>query len=100
MNDDKVKLLIHKIGLKYNLQDNIINKIVNSPYKFTRETITNLNIDDIETEEDFNKLKTNFIYMYIGKLYTNFSIFKKQKTQGEKLVEYHNLNNKKKNEQD
>lgn len=89
---------MHKLGLKYHLQDHIINKIVNSPYKFTRETITNLNVDEVETEEDFNKLKTNFIYMYIGKIYTNFSIFKKNKAQTNKLIEYHNLNNKKKNE--
>jgi hypothetical protein len=96
MNDDKVKLLIHKIGLKHRLQDSVVNKIVNSPYKFTRETITNLNVDGIETEEEFNKLKTNFMYIYIGKLYTNFNIFKKQKMQGEKLAEYHNLNKQKK----
>jgi hypothetical protein len=84
LDEDKVKLLIHKIGLDYKLQDEVIKKIVNSPYKFTRETIANLDIDPEITEEEFNKLKTNFIYLYIGKLYTSYDIYKKLK----------NLNNK------
>ena len=28
---DKIKTLTHKIGLKYNLRDEIITKIINSP---------------------------------------------------------------------
>lgn len=84
LDEDKVKLLIHKIGLDYKLQDEVIKKIVNSPYKFTRETIANLDVSPDITEEEFNKLKTNFIYLYIGKLYTSYDIYKKLK----------NLNNK------
>jgi hypothetical protein len=84
LDEDKVKLLIHKIGLDYKLQDEVIKKIVNSPYKFTRETIANLDVNPEITEEEFNKLKTNFIYLYIGKLYTSYDIYKKLK----------NLNNK------
>ena len=98
LDDIKIKMLIHKIGLNHNLQDAIINKIVNSPYKFTRETITNLNVEGITTEEEFNKLKTNFMYTYIGKLYTNFSIFNKYKLQREKLIEYHKLKQENKND--
>ena len=43
IDDPKVKALIHRIGLKYNLQDEIINTIINSQYKFIRETIRELN---------------------------------------------------------
>jgi hypothetical protein len=77
MNDpdnDRIKKLIHSIGLKYNLQDDVINKIIGSPYKFTRIKMTELSIHDDILEEDYNKLKTNFIYPHIGKLYTNFDI--------------------------
>ena len=74
VDDDKIKALIHSIGLKHNLQDEVINKIVNSPYKFTREKISELQISDDMSEEEYNKLKTNFIYLYIGRLYTNFDI--------------------------
>lgn len=94
VDEDKIKILIHKIGLKYNLQDKVINKIINSPYQFTTETIKALKLDNIETEEEFNKLKTNFIYLYIGKLYTNYDKYKKNKNIKEGLIKY----NKNKNE--
>lgn len=76
IDDPKVKALIHRIGLKYNLQDEIINTIINSQYKFIRETIHDLNIKDTETKEDFDKLKTNFILPYIGKLHISYYMFK------------------------
>lgn len=72
IDDKKVKALIHSLGLKYGLQDDVINKIVNSPYKFTRETISNMELEHIESEEELEKIKTNFIYSYIGKLYIKF----------------------------
>ena len=74
VDDDKIKALIHSIGLKHNLQDEVINKIVNSPYKFTREKISELQISDDMSEEEYDKLKTNFMYLYIGKLYTTFEM--------------------------
>ena len=95
IDEDKVKKLIHKIGLKYNLQDKIINKIISSPYQFTRETIKNLEFDNIETEEDFSKLKTNFIYLYIGKLYTDFNKYVKNKKIKEGLIKYNKIKNEK-----
>jgi len=76
-DEEKIKRLIHKIGLEFQLQDEVIKKIVNSPYKFTRETIHDLPLVGIETEEDFEKIKTNFIYVHIGKLYTTYNIYKK-----------------------
>lgn len=87
LDDDKVNRLIHKIGLEFNLQDEVIRKIVNSPYKFTRETISNLPLTGIESEEEFNKIKTNFIYAHIGKLYTSYAIYKKIQKQRDKLIE-------------
>lgn len=78
-DEDKLKDLIHSIGLKYNLQDEIIKKIIYSPYKFTRKTISELEIYNGITEEEFNKLKTNFIYPYIGKIYSQFDVLNKLK---------------------
>ena len=85
IESDKIKILIHKLGLEFNLKDDDIRKIVSSPYKFTRETISNLEIKDIETEEEFNNIKTNFTYPYIGKLYTSFKICEKIKKQKDNL---------------
>lgn len=68
-DEDKIKKLIHSIGLKYNLQDEIINKILVSQFKFAREKISELSLREIENEDEFNKLKLNFNYLHIGKLY-------------------------------
>jgi hypothetical protein len=87
IDDDKINKLIHRIGLEFQLQDDVIRKIVNSPYKFTRETIHDLPLVGIETEEDFNKIKTNFIYVHIGKLYTSYAIYKKIHKQSANLTE-------------
>jgi len=61
IENSKLKILIHKLGLEFNLRDDDIRKIVSSTYKFTRETIDNLELDGINNEDDFIKLKTNFI---------------------------------------
>lgn len=86
VDDNKINKLIHKIGLEFQIRDEDMRKIVNCPYKFTRETISNLSLDGIETEEDFDKIKTNFIYVYIGKLYTSYSIYKKIQKQSINLT--------------
>lgn len=69
IDNDEVKKLIHRIGLKYNLRDEIVNKILVSQFKFTREKISELDIKDIDDKEQFDKLKINFSYLHIGKLY-------------------------------
>ena len=89
MDDDKVKALIHRIGLNNHLQDKVINHIVNSPYKFTRQTIAALDVHDEITEEEFEKLKTNFIYRSLGKLYTSYSVLQRIRKQKEYLKQYH-----------
>lgn len=94
MSNDKVKALIHKLGLKYHIGDSLTTKIINSQYRFTREKITSLELDNIETEEQFNKLKTNFIFQYIGKIYTQFPVLKKHRERGDRLKNRHNLNRK------
>lgn len=88
VDDDKIKALIHSIGLKYGLQDDVIRKIVNSPYKFTRKTITELDFSNIETEEQFEELKVNFLYKYLFKLYTSFDRLTRRNKQSEILKNY------------
>lgn len=87
VDNGKLKMLIHKIGLDFNLRDDDIKKIVSSPYKFTREKISNLELEGIKNEEDFNKLKTNFIYPYIGKIYTTYRVYEKLNKQKNNLKE-------------
>jgi hypothetical protein len=92
IDDTAIKLLIHRVGLKHHLVDSIINKVVNSPYKFTKETIAALDIDKVKSKEDFNDLKTNFLYKYIGKLHSSHAAICNHRSRSKKLIEYHKLN--------
>jgi hypothetical protein len=74
---EKVDKLIHTLGLEFGLQDNVVKKIVQCPFKFTRETITNLELKEDLTEEEFNMIKTNFIYLHIGKLYISYTTYER-----------------------
>ena len=69
IDEGEIKRLIHRIGLKYNLRDDIVNKIHVSPYRFTREKITELELKEVIDREDAEALKTNFMYLHIGKLF-------------------------------
>lgn len=69
--EKKLKKLYHSIALKYNMTDDELKELVNSPYEFSREKIRALQLDDVE-EEEFNKLKTNFMYRYLGKFYIEY----------------------------
>ena len=68
----KVKALIHKIGLKYNLSDEAIKNLTSSPYLFAHGIIKELDLDGIETEEDLNSIPTNFYFKGLCKLYIPF----------------------------
>lgn len=83
--DHRIKKLIHSLGLEFGLQDDVIRKIVQAPFKFTRETISNLDVNKVMTKEEFDNIKTNFIYLHIGKLYTNFRVYEKIKKQQDNL---------------
>lgn len=72
---DKVKAITHSVGLKNGLLDNVVTAIVSSPYKLTKKVITELEVGDNLTEEEFTNLKTNFIYAYIGKLYASYNLY-------------------------
>lgn len=87
VEDQRIKKLIHSLGLEFGLQDDVVRKIVQAPFKFTRETISNLDFKSEMTEEEFNNLKINFIYRHIGKLYTNFRIYEKIRKQKDNLTE-------------
>jgi len=76
LHENKIKILLIQLSKKYNLPVEEIKEIISSPYKFSKETITNIDFDKIKTEEDFNSLKKNFIFPHIGKIYANYNIFK------------------------
>lgn len=77
MRNRKLKPVIKKLARKYDLTEDQVNSIIESPYAFTKETLKNLELDKELSREEVSKLKTNFIYKYIGKLYLNINNFKK-----------------------
>lgn len=68
----KVKKLIHSIGLKYNLSDEKIKQIVESQFEFAKLKMKELDLGSIVSEEEFNKLKTNFMFRSFFKLISNY----------------------------
>ena len=86
IDEKKLKLLIHKIGLKYNLSDSIIKNIVESPYEFTYNTIKDLKLTGDETKEEFEELKTHFLYKGFGKLYIDYNLFERKQKQSKNIT--------------
>lgn len=77
MRNKKLKPVISKLAKEYNISEEEVKAIVESPYAFTKNTINELQLKNV-TEDEFNELKTNFIYKYIGKLHTKFSMVQSQ----------------------
>ena len=87
----KLKPIYSKLCKEYKLTEEELTAIVSSPYSLTKLIIDGLDLRNI-TEEEFDKLETNFMYKYIGKLYTNYRVVKNIRS---KSLNYKNINNKK-----
>ena len=87
-NNKKLKALYHRLGLKYRLSDHIIKEIVESQFEFIYSKISKIDFRSIQTEEEFEKLKTNFIIKYWGKLHSNYNVLKKVQKQSKTAKKY------------
>ena len=87
----KIKQLIAIIAKRYNLPEDVVENIVNSPYLFTYEKLKDMDFTEVQTEEDADKLKTNFNYKGLGKLYFNYRTLIVNRQRKE---EYYKINNK------
>lgn len=81
-----IDALYHTIALNNGLTDIEVKKIIESPYDFAYKTISELPIKEVESEEDLNKLKTNFIFKYIGKIYTDWGLVNKIRLLKQKMT--------------
>ncbi len=90
-NKEKIDKLYHKLGLKHNIPKEELIKLIESPYEFTKQEIDKLNLKEIKTQEEFDKIKTNFIYKYLGKLHTSFNVIDVRRKRKEN---YKNINKK------
>lgn len=82
--DKKINSLIHSIGLNNNLRDDEVKLIVESQFRFTQETIKNLNLEGL-TNKEIDDLKKVFYYKYLGKLFTSNDVMKRHENRKEFL---------------
>jgi len=87
IKDKIIARLIQDTADKFNLTEQQVEDIHNSIGLFIRREISKKDFSNIETEEEFNKLKTNFSIPYIGKLYTNFKALNYKRIQSKKRLE-------------
>ena len=73
MINTKFKYKIKEISRKYNIPESVAEDIFNSQFKFYRDTMDKLPLKTIESEEEFNSLKTIFYFKYIGKFYISWN---------------------------
>ena len=62
------KDLITQISKELGLPYKVVDKVYKSYWRFIRDTIQNLPLKENLTEEDFQKLRTNFNIPSLGKL--------------------------------
>tara|TARA_R110002049_G_scaffold231127_1_gene403374 strand:- start:20163 stop:20423 length:261 start_codon:yes stop_codon:yes gene_type:complete len=70
---DKIKA--KELAEKYNLDLEVIEKIIASPYDFIQKKTREMNFRDGLTREEFDKMKTNFNIPGLGKLYASFYLY-------------------------
>ncbi len=64
-----------EIAEKHNLTLDQVKKIIESPYSFIRKKTKELSIPKNLSEEEFNKIKTNFNIPCICKMYASYKIY-------------------------
>ena len=74
--DNHLESIINKLSLKFGLPKEVIREIVESPYSFIRETIKEIDLDQIQEAEDLDKVKSTFNLMGLGKLHINMKKLK------------------------
>lgn len=86
-----MKEIVKEVAKKLNMNAKDVDNIYKAYWYFIRETIENLPLKEIESEEEFSALRTSFNLPYLGKLYC---IWKSRKNQ-EKYIKTYGLKHKK-----
>lgn len=75
---DKTTLsIIEEVAKELNMSPNAVKAIVNSMYENVVATSKLHNLKDVESEEEFDDLKTNIRIPGLGKITTNYTKVKK-----------------------
>lgn len=73
--------IIRHVSSKTGIPEKVVKVAYESYWKFIRTKITELPLKDNLSEEEFNKLRTNFNIPSIGKLACTYSRYKALKSQ-------------------
>ena len=68
-----------KVSEDLNIPVEVVKLAYESGYQFIKDTIENLPLKDDLTEEEFNKLRTNFNLPSLGKLICTYKEYKSTK---------------------
>lgn len=68
--DNTIKAIINDVSEKTGRTPAEVEDMYMGVFKFIKEKVLSLNFEQLETEEDFRKAKTNFNLPRIFKLYT------------------------------
>lgn len=86
-----MKEAVRKVAKKLNMTEKDVENVYKAYWKFIKHTIENLPLKEIESEDEFKELRTNFNLPYLGKLYCNWISVKKQ----EEYIRTYGLKHKK-----
>lgn len=71
--------VIKKVAERLSIPEQVIEKVYKAYWLFIRTKITELPLKENLTEEDFNKLRTNFNLPSLGKLTCNYDRWERVK---------------------
>lgn len=78
MRESKADLLkLKQLADEYELTVAEVRDIVRSQFEYVRVVNNNLKIEDNLTKEKLSKLKTNFTFPALGKLYVSYFLYNK-----------------------
>jgi hypothetical protein len=76
MDNQSYIIMLHKLSLKHKKPVNEIKRIIESQFEFIQETTKKLDFSKITSEEELNKLKTNFNVKYLFTLHSLWNVIK------------------------
>ena len=69
--DKVLAKIISDVAEKHGLEKSQVEDIYRGMFKFIREKVSEINFDEVQSEEDLRRIKVNFNIPRIFKLYTN-----------------------------
>ena len=83
----KLKDIISEASRNLNLDEDYVNEVYRSYWKYIRDTIVDLPLKEELSESQFNSLKTNFNIPSLGKLNCTYDYYRRIKDRYKKAIQ-------------